>query len=268
MGLTPPLASPVSTPAGRGRGGPGWGGCRLHPPALLKPQPRKKPRSSGASPIRGLWSGVKDSERKGDLSSLQVRTPGAAPPERAATEAGSARASFSQPAPSSRPSSGPPPPGSLPGCFCHLPPELLGISCQNHPAGVRVCLAGSRGASQPSPLLESPLQHVAPHPQHHLLAVTLPVTLAHWTVSARWAGTGLGSLPCPTAQHGAQRRQVLDEGTNDRQSFGREGQASCLCCQRASGGGRDVGGEGPSGIIATAGLGSHGPGLRPHFAPS
>lgn len=36
-----------------------------HSPALLKPQPRKKPRSSGASPIRGLWSGVKDSARGG-----------------------------------------------------------------------------------------------------------------------------------------------------------------------------------------------------------
>ena len=34
-------------------------------PALLKPQPRKNPRSSGASPIRGLWSGVNDSEREG-----------------------------------------------------------------------------------------------------------------------------------------------------------------------------------------------------------
>lgn len=31
-------------------------------PALLKPQPRKKPLTSGASPIRGLWSAVNDSE--------------------------------------------------------------------------------------------------------------------------------------------------------------------------------------------------------------
>lgn len=31
-------------------------------PALLKPQPRKKPLTSGVSPIRGLWSAVKDSE--------------------------------------------------------------------------------------------------------------------------------------------------------------------------------------------------------------
>jgi len=30
-------------------------------PALLKPHPRKKPLTSGASPIRGLWSAVKDS---------------------------------------------------------------------------------------------------------------------------------------------------------------------------------------------------------------
>lgn len=33
----------------------------LHLPALLKPQPRKKPLTSGASPISGLWSAVKDS---------------------------------------------------------------------------------------------------------------------------------------------------------------------------------------------------------------
>lgn len=32
-------------------------------PALLKPQPRKKPRTSGASPISGLWSAVKDSDK-------------------------------------------------------------------------------------------------------------------------------------------------------------------------------------------------------------
>lgn len=183
--------------------GPGVGGCRPHPPALLKPQPRKKPRSSGASPIRGLWSGVKDSERKGGLSSLQVRTPGAAPPERAATEAGSARASFSRPAPSSRPSSGPPPPGNLPGCFCHLPPSSLAF-----PARTTQPESGSalRGPGVPHGHHHSPSPHCSvwpPHPQHHLLAVTLPVTLAHWTVSARWAGTGLGSARGP-AQAGAR----------------------------------------------------------------
>lgn len=44
-------------------------------PALLKPQPRKNPRSSGASPIRGLWSGVKDSEKKEGLRLLQTSGP-------------------------------------------------------------------------------------------------------------------------------------------------------------------------------------------------
>lgn len=62
--LRSPHPSGAAVPAGKGHGGPGVGGCRPHPPALLKPQPRKNPRSSGASPIRGLWSGVKDSERK------------------------------------------------------------------------------------------------------------------------------------------------------------------------------------------------------------
>lgn len=33
-------------------------------PALLKPQPKKKPRTSGASPMSGLWSAVKDSTRQ------------------------------------------------------------------------------------------------------------------------------------------------------------------------------------------------------------
>lgn len=42
-----------------------WDGLPLHSPALLKAQPRKNPQSSGASPIRGLWSGVKDSEMGG-----------------------------------------------------------------------------------------------------------------------------------------------------------------------------------------------------------
>lgn len=93
--LTPSLQASVPTPVGSGllaaphpawgspspRLGEPWelqerprcwrdeaGGCCPDPPALLKPQPRKKPRSSGASPIRGLWSGVKDSGRKGGLS--------------------------------------------------------------------------------------------------------------------------------------------------------------------------------------------------------
>lgn len=43
--------------------------CCPDSPALLKPQPRKNPRSSGASPIRGLWSGVKDSEREREAQS-------------------------------------------------------------------------------------------------------------------------------------------------------------------------------------------------------
>lgn len=56
-----------SVPGGAVRSGC-WGSRRgPHAPALLNPQPRKNPRSSGASPIRGLWSGVKDSERKRGL---------------------------------------------------------------------------------------------------------------------------------------------------------------------------------------------------------
>lgn len=33
-------------------------------PALLNPHPKKNPRTSGASPMRGLWSAVKDSGGK------------------------------------------------------------------------------------------------------------------------------------------------------------------------------------------------------------
>lgn len=38
---------------------------RRHLPALLKPQPRKNPLTSGASPISGLWSAVNDSKDRG-----------------------------------------------------------------------------------------------------------------------------------------------------------------------------------------------------------
>jgi len=43
-------------------------------PALLKPQPRKKPRTSGASPMSGLWSAVNDSARQRGTCASEART--------------------------------------------------------------------------------------------------------------------------------------------------------------------------------------------------
>lgn len=47
-----------------------------HLPALLKPQPRKKPLTSGASPISGLWSAVNDSKKQtvGETLKIKVAT--------------------------------------------------------------------------------------------------------------------------------------------------------------------------------------------------
>lgn len=42
-------------------------------PALLKPQPRKKPRTSGASPMSGLWSAVNDSARQREGCASEAR---------------------------------------------------------------------------------------------------------------------------------------------------------------------------------------------------
>lgn len=54
-----------------------WDACSGVPyallPALLKPQPRKKPRTSGASPMSGLWSAVNDS-----VGQREMHQPGSA----------------------------------------------------------------------------------------------------------------------------------------------------------------------------------------------
>lgn len=132
-------------------------------------------------------------------------------------------------------------------------------TCPRAPWHFGVRLAGSRGASWPRPS-PSPHRGVCPPP-------TAPTTLAHWTVSTRRARTGLCLLPCPRPSTGpSEGRCSMNERTILSPS-GKGDRPPASVAGVPQAGARTWGERDPQASLSTAGLGSHSPGIRPHFAP-